>query len=102
MIALCVDAIGGPPSARTPSPRTRPTVATEGDVDEAITADEALGREVLEAMGFAVVGAAGYEAGRDRDAAARCTGRCAIIVGRPRLLRARARPAGRRALPGEG
>ena len=58
-------------------------VAAEGDeVDEAIADDEVLGREVLEAMGFAVVGVEGFE-GEDVIAtlAAGATEPVAIVSG---------------------
>jgi 5'-3' exonuclease len=83
-VALCVDDDWRPQFRvdALPTYKAHRVATEEDDVDEAITADEALGREVLEAMGFAVVGATGYE-GEDVIAtlAARCTGRCAIVSG---------------------
>jgi 5'-3' exonuclease len=62
-LAICVDD-DWRPAFRTdalPSYKAH-RVAAEGDeVDEAIADDETLGREVLDAMGFAVVGAEGFE-----------------------------------------
>jgi 5'-3' exonuclease len=83
-LAMCVDDDWRPQFRvdALPTYKAHRVATEEDDVDEAITADEALGREVLDALGFAVVGAAGYE-GEDVIAtlAARCTGRCAIVSG---------------------
>jgi 5'-3' exonuclease len=83
-VAMCVDDDWRPQFRvdALPTYKAHRVATEEDDVDEAIAADEALGREVLDAMGFAVVGAAGYE-GEDVIAtlAARCTGRCAIVSG---------------------
>ena len=83
-LAVCVDDDWRPAfrSDALPSYKAH-RVAAEGDeIDEAIAVDEALGREVLEAMGFAVVGVEGYE-GEDVIAtlAARATGPVEIVSG---------------------
>jgi 5'-3' exonuclease len=62
-LALCVDD-DWRPAFRTealPSYKLHRVAAEEDDVDEAIVADELLGRELLEALGFPVLGADGYE-----------------------------------------
>ena len=83
-LALCVDD-DWRPAFRTdalPSYKAHRVVTEEDDVDEAIAADEVLGREILDAMGFAVIGADGYE-GEDVIAtlAAGVAGPVAIVSG---------------------
>lgn len=83
-VAICVDD-DWRPAFRTdalPSYKAHRVATEEDEVDEAIAADELLGREVCDALGFAVVGAAGYE-GEDVIAtlAAQATGPVAIVSG---------------------
>jgi 5'-3' exonuclease len=82
-LAICVDD-DWRPAFRTdalPSYKAH-RVATEEDEADPVTPQEAFGREVLQALGFAVVGADGYEA-EDVIAtlAARARGAVAIVSG---------------------
>ena len=83
-LAICVDD-DWRPAFRTdalPAYKAHRVATEEDDVDEAIAADEVLGREVCEALGFAVLGADGYE-GEDVIATltAQATGPVAIVSG---------------------
>lgn len=82
-LAVCVDEDWRPAFRvdALPSYKTH-RVAEEGDEEDPVATDEALGRLVLEAFGFAVIGAAGFEA-EDVIAtlAARTTGPVAIVSG---------------------
>ena len=83
-LGICVDD-DWRPAFRTdalPAYKAHRVAAEEDQVDEAIAADETLGREVLDAFGFAVVGAAGFE-GEDVIAtlAAQASDPVAIVSG---------------------
>jgi 5'-3' exonuclease len=82
-LAICVDDDWRPAFRTDALPAYKAhRVAEEDDPEDPVAVDEALGRDVLAAMGFAVVGADGFE-GEDVIAtlAARARGPVAIVSG---------------------